>query len=100
MRQFNALLNQHYQTNRSVSNYARLLHVTANHLNALCRRALNKTASALIHERVMVEAQGVLSYSTLGVVQVGYELGLWTHRIFVHHFRKYTSTTPEVFRQR
>ena len=54
MRQFGALLNQHYRTKRSVSDYAPLPHVTANHLKALCRRVLSKTASALIHERVMV----------------------------------------------
>ena len=41
---------------------------------SLCRRVLSKTASALIHERVMV-AQRLLSHSTLSVAQVGYELG-------------------------
>jgi len=75
MRQFGALLNQHYRTKRSVSDYAPLLHVTVNHLKALCRRVLSKTASAVIHERVVVEAQGLLSHSALGVAQVGYELG-------------------------
>ena len=49
MRQFGVLLNQHSRTKRSVSDYAPLLHVTSNHLNALCRRILSKTASALIH---------------------------------------------------
>ena len=74
MRQFGALLNQHYRTKRSVSDYTPLPHVTVNHLNALCRRVLSKTASALIHERVMM-AQGLLSYSALSVAQVSYELG-------------------------
>ena len=69
------MLNQHYRTKRSVSDYAPLLHVTANHLKALCRRVFSKTASALIHERVVVEAQRLLSYSALGVAQVSYELG-------------------------
>ena len=75
MRQFGVLLNQHSRTKRSVSDYAPLLHVTANHLNALCRRVLSKIVSALIHERVVVEAQRLLSYSALGVAQVSYELG-------------------------
>ena len=74
MRQFDVLLNQHYRTKRSVSDYAPLPHVTANHLNALCRWVFSKTASALIHERVMM-AQGLLSYSALSVAQVSYELG-------------------------
>ncbi|MBF9238123.1 helix-turn-helix domain-containing protein [Hymenobacter sp. BT683] len=99
IRQLGALLNQHYRTKRSVRDYADLLHLSANHLNALCRRVLNKTASALIHERVIVEAQRLLSHSALGVAQVAYELGFEDASYFVRYFRKYAGTTPEAFRQ-
>ena len=99
IRQFGALLNQHYRTRRGVGDYAALLHITANHLNALCRRQLNKTASALIHERVITEAQRLLSHSALGVAQVAYELGFEDASYFVRYFRKYAGTTPEAFRQ-
>jgi AraC-like DNA-binding protein len=99
IRQFGALLNEHYRTRRSVRDYAELLHLTANHLNALCRRVLNKTASALIHKRVITEAQRLLSHSALGVAQVAYELGFADASYFVRYFRKYTGTTPEAFRQ-
>jgi AraC family transcriptional activator of pobA len=99
IRQFGTLLNQHYRTRRSVSDYADLLHITANHLNSLCRRLLNKTASALIHERIITEAQRLLSHTALGVAQVAYELGFEDASYFVRYFRKYTGTTPEAFRQ-
>ncbi|MBJ6110234.1 helix-turn-helix domain-containing protein [Hymenobacter sp. BT523] len=99
IRQFGALLNEHYRTRRSVRDYAELLHLTANHLNALCRRVLNKTASALIHERVITEARRLLSHSALSVAQVGYELGFEDSSYFVRYFRKYAGTTPEAFRQ-
>ncbi|MBF9220153.1 helix-turn-helix transcriptional regulator [Hymenobacter ruricola] len=99
IRQFGALLNEHYRTKRSVRDYAELLHLSANHLNALCRRVLNKTASALIHERVITEAQRLLSHSGLGVAQVAYELGFEDASYFVRYFRKYAGTTPEAFRQ-
>ena len=65
MQHFDALLNQYSRTKRSVSDYTLLLHVMANHLSALYRRALRKTASALIHERMMVEAQRLLNHSAL-----------------------------------
>lgn len=99
IRQFGALLNQHYRTHRSVSDYAARLHVTANHLNALCRRVLNKTASALIQERVITEAQRLLSHSALGVAQVADELGFADASYFGRYFRKSTGRTPEAFRQ-
>lgn len=99
IRQFGTLLNQYFRTHRSVRAYAGLLHVSANHLNALCRRVLNKTASALIHARVITEAQRLLSHSALGVAQVAYELGFEDASYFGRYFRKYTGRTPEAFRQ-
>jgi AraC family transcriptional activator of pobA len=99
IRQFGALLNTHYRSKRSVRDYAELLHVSANHLNALCRRQLNKTASTLIHERVIVEAQRLLTHSSLSVAQVAYELGFEDASYFVRYFRTYAGTTPEAFRQ-
>ncbi len=99
IRAFGALLNRHYRTRRSVRAYAELLHLTPNYLTALCRRVLNKTASDLIHERVVVEARRLLSYSALGVAQVAYELGFEDASYFVRYFHKYAGTTPEAFRQ-
>ena len=99
IRQFGALLNEHYRSRLGVREYAELLHVSANHLNALCRRVLNKTTSDLIHERITTEAQRLLSHSALGVAQVAYELGFEDASYFGRYFRKYTGRTPEAFRQ-
>jgi AraC-like DNA-binding protein len=83
-----------------VRDYAELLHLSPNHLNALCRRTLNKTASTLIHERAIVEAQRLLSHSALGVAQVAYELGFEDASYFVRYFHKYVGIiTPEAYRQ-
>ncbi|OON69662.1 helix-turn-helix domain-containing protein [Hymenobacter sp. CRA2] len=99
IRQFGALLNQYYRTMRTVQDYAAQLHLTANHLNAICRRVLNKTASTLIHERVVVEAQRLLATTALSVAEVAYELGFTDPSYFGRYFRKYTGRTPEAFRQ-
>ncbi|KAA9338195.1 helix-turn-helix domain-containing protein [Hymenobacter busanensis] len=99
VREFGALLNQHYRTLRTVQEYAKLLHLTPNHLNAVCRRVLNKTASALIHERVVTEAQRLLTHSAGSVAEVGYALGFEDASYFTRYFRKYTGRTPEAFRQ-
>ncbi|GAB3837608.1 helix-turn-helix domain-containing protein [Hymenobacter jeollabukensis] len=99
IRQFGALLNQHYRQQRTVQQYADMLHLTANHLNAVCRRVLNKTASALIHERVVVEAQRLLAHSALSVAQVADELGFDDPSYFGRYFRKYAGLPPEAYRQ-
>ncbi|WP_400193989.1 AraC family transcriptional regulator [Hymenobacter sp. B81] len=99
VRAFGALLNQHYRRKRTVQDYAALLHITPDHLNAVCRRVLNQTASALIHERVVTEARRLLRHSSLSVAQVAYELGFDDASYFTRYFRKYAGLTPEAFRQ-
>jgi AraC family transcriptional activator of pobA len=98
IRQFGALLNQHYRTRRSVQEYAELLHLTANHLNALCQRVLGQTASALIQARVVLEAQRLLTHSALSVAQVADELGFEDPSYFGRYFRKSVGMSPEAFR--
>lgn len=99
VREFGLLLNQHFRAEKTVRYYAERLHLTPNHLNAICRRILNKTASQLIHERVVVEAKRLLSHSAQTVTQVADVLGFDDASYFARYFRKYTGSAPEAFRQ-
>ena len=99
VRAFSQLLDAHFRTEKTVRFYADQLAVTANHLNALCRRVLNQTASELIHERVITEAQRRLTHSADTVGQVADALGFEDASYFTRYFKKYVGHTPESFRQ-
>ncbi|RYU79153.1 AraC family transcriptional regulator [Hymenobacter persicinus] len=99
VRDFGRLLNEHFRTRHAVADYAALLHLTPNHLNAVCRRVLNKTASALIQERIVVEARRLLRHSALSVAQVADRLGFEDASYFGRYFRKHAGQTPETYRQ-
>ncbi|MBC6605583.1 helix-turn-helix domain-containing protein [Hymenobacter sp. BT188] len=99
IREFGRLLNEHFRNEKTVGYYAERLSLTANHLNAICRRLLNKTASALIHERVVAEAQRQLKHSAQSVAQVADALGFEDASYFTRYFKKYVGQTPEAFRQ-
>lgn len=99
LREFGSLLNQRFRNQRTVQHYAQALHVSPNHLNALCRRHLGKTASTLIQERVLLEARRLLSHSNLTVAQVADTLGFEDASYFGRYFRKHTTQTPESFRR-
>lgn len=99
VRRFGQLLNAHFRTEKTVGYYAGALALTANHLNAICRRVLDKTASALIHERVVAEAQRLLTHSAQSVGQVADAVGFADASYFARYFRKYVGLTPEAFRQ-
>ncbi|QIL75129.1 AraC family transcriptional regulator [Hymenobacter sp. HDW8] len=98
IREFGRLLSQHFRTEKTVGYYAERLSLTGNHLNAICRRLLNKTASALIHERVVAEAKRQLKHSAHSVAQVADALGFEDASYFTRYFKKYTGQTPEAFR--
>ena len=99
VRAFSQLLDAHFRTEKSVRYYADKLAVTANHLNALCRRIVNQTASDLIHERVITEAQRLLAHSAQSVSQIADQLGFEDASYFTRYFKKYVGQTPEPFRQ-
>ncbi|TGE27674.1 AraC family transcriptional regulator [Hymenobacter metallicola] len=99
VREFSQLLNTHFRQEKSVRYYAERLALTANHLNAICRRILNKTASDLIHERVVAEAKRQLTHSAQSVAQVADAVGFEDASYFTRYFKKYAGQTPETFRQ-
>ncbi|PJJ52936.1 AraC family transcriptional regulator [Hymenobacter chitinivorans] len=100
VREFSQLLNEHFRQEKSVRYYAERLALTANHLNAICRRILNKTASDLIHERVVAEAKRQLTHSAQSVAQVADAVGFEDASYFTRYFKKYVGQTPEAFRHR
>ncbi|QIX60291.1 helix-turn-helix domain-containing protein [Hymenobacter sp. BT18] len=99
LRAFGSLINQHFRTSREVQHYADQLHVSPNHLNALCRRHLGKTASALVQERVLLEARRLLRHFPATIAQVADALGFEDASYFSRYFRKHSAQTPEAFRQ-
>ncbi|MBX0292945.1 AraC family transcriptional regulator [Hymenobacter sp. HSC-4F20] len=98
LREFGSLINQHFRSQRTVQLYADLLHVSPNHLNALCRRHLGKTASTLIQERVLIEARRLLRHTSATIAQVADALGFEDASYFSRYFRTHAGQTPEAFR--
>ncbi|MBO0358849.1 helix-turn-helix domain-containing protein [Hymenobacter sp. BT186] len=98
LREFGASINQQFRVHREVQYYADQLHVSPNHLNALCRRQLGKTASSFIQERVMMEARRLLRHTDATVAQIADTLGFEDASYFSRYFRKHTGLTAEVFR--
>ncbi len=99
LRNFMALINRHYRSMRLPREYAELLYITPNHLNALCQDLLGKTAGEVIRERVLLEAKRLLTNEQKTVAQIAAELNFPDNSYFSRFFRKYVSQTPEEFRK-
>ncbi|GAB3340495.1 helix-turn-helix transcriptional regulator [Larkinella ripae] len=98
VRQYEELLEQQFLTVREVSSYADQMHLTPNYLNHICKKVLGKTASQLLHERLVIEAQRLLTHTAQSVKEIGFQLGFEDPSYFVRFFKKHTRQTPAEFR--
>jgi AraC-like DNA-binding protein len=100
LKSFQQLINQYYRTMRLPKAYAELLYITPNHLNALCRELLGKTAGDVIRERVLLEAKRLLTNAGMSVLEIAYELNFKDNSYFTRFFKNYEGFTPEEFRKK
>ena len=99
-RRFKLLVEQHYLQATPVRDYAAALRVTERRLNEAVRQATGKTASALIQERILLEAKRLLTQSELGVSEVCYRLNFDDPAYFSRFFKKHTASSPLEFKKR
>jgi AraC family transcriptional regulator, transcriptional activator of pobA len=99
VRNFIKLIDKHYQKMRLPGQYAEILNVTPNHLNALCKEHLGMQAGAMIRNRIILEAKRLLINMDLTVAEVAYKLNFNDNSYFTKFFRKETGITPEDFRK-
>ncbi|RFM35565.1 helix-turn-helix domain-containing protein [Chitinophaga silvisoli] len=96
--QFHKLVSQHFLQYRQVSDYARMLHVTPNHLNRVVKNTTNRTASDAIQEMLVQEAKVLLQNTALSISEISYQLDFSEPAAFNHFFRKLTGGTPLSYR--
>ena len=97
IRQFEDLLETQFVEVRTIGDYAARMGLTPNHLNHICQKVLGKTASQLLQERLLIEAQRLLTHTALSVKEVGFQLRFDDPSYFVRFFKKHTGITPASF---
>lgn len=96
--QFELLIEQHFGAIKGVKDYAAKMNMTPNYLNAICSKALGKTAGEMIRDRVLLEAKRLLIHSPLSVCEMAYSLGYDDCSYFIRMFKKAVGLTPEQYR--
>ncbi|WP_281766084.1 helix-turn-helix domain-containing protein [Neptunitalea lumnitzerae] len=99
LKDFERLIEKHYITKRLPKEYAELLNVTPNYLNALCQKIKGVSAGAFIRNRLLLEAKRLLINSELSISEIAYQLDFKDNSYFSRFFRKYEGVTPLTFKR-
>lgn len=99
LKSFFSLVGEHYQTVHEVAWFAKELNVTPKTLNASCRKFLDTTAGAVIHEKLAAESKRRLLYSQAHLGEIAYELGFADPSHFNKFFKRQTGVLPSVYRK-
>ena len=94
---FENLLEESFTSQKSISYYASQLNISAKHLNRITQTVMQKTASEIITERVILEAKRMHIYLDEGLVEIAFRLGYEEYSYFARMFRKNTGITPSQF---
>lgn len=97
--EFEQLIEKHFQASKLPSDYAEMMHLSANYLNKLCKEETGQTAGTLIRKRIIIEAQRLLHYTNLSINEIADKLGFENPSYFITFFKKETHFPPDQFRR-
>jgi AraC family transcriptional activator of pobA len=98
-RRFRQLVEMGFREQRALDRYAQELGMTTTQLNRVCRTVFGKSALAVIHDRLLLEARRSLVYTSMTVAEVGYALGFSDPSYFTRFFVRATEIAPSEFRR-
>jgi AraC family transcriptional activator of pobA len=99
VRRFQEEVEARFRAERRIEVYAGELGITPTHLSRVCREVVGKSASALIHDRLLQEAMRNLAYTSLAVREIGEALGFADAAHFSKFFVRRIGRTPSHFRK-
>ncbi|UOK41905.1 MULTISPECIES: helix-turn-helix domain-containing protein [Flavobacterium] len=94
---FEALVEEHYKSEKSPSQYANRLNISAKHLNRITQNMVGKTTTDIILDRVFLEAKREMIAQKLSFNQIADLLGYEDYAYFSRLFRKKCGETPTSF---
>ena len=100
LKNFQRLIEKNFATLKLPMEYAALLYITPNHLNALSKDQAGVSAGELIRNRIILEAKRLLINSEISISDISNALNFNDNSYFTKFFKKHVGTTPEEFRKK
>jgi len=98
VRRFRQSIARRFREQPSMSACATELGITPTQLNRACQQVLGHNALAVLHARLLLEAQRELAYTTMSVKQIAFGLGFADAAYFTRFFQRHTGRSPSTWR--
>ena len=99
VREFNFLVENHFKTRHSLSDYAALMNKSKKTISNIFSKIGSKTPLQYIQDRKMLEARRLLQYSDLQVQEIAYEIGYHDIQTFSRFFKNNEGISPSKFKE-
>lgn len=97
---YRELVEQRYREQPAVTACAAEIGITGTQLNRVCRQVLGCSSVAVLHARLLLEAQRELAYTAMSVKQIAHGLGFADAAYFTRFYLRQTGLTPSEWRSR
>jgi len=98
VKRFFHLIEENNQKNLSMSDYARMIDVTPNHLTQTVKQLTGKTSTQIIKAKQLLEIKRLLVHTNLNVSEIANQLNFEDQSYFTKFFRRETGITPLQYR--
>lgn len=98
VKRFFQLVEENFQRNLSVNQYADILAITPNHLTQTIKQLTGKTSNDVLQSKQILEIKRLLIHTTMGVREISDYLNFSDQSYCTKFFKKVTGYTPLQFR--
>lgn len=98
VQRYQALVEARFRQQPGVAALAQQLGITPTQLNRVCGQVLGQPALAVLHARLLLEAQRELAYTGMSIKQVAMGLGFADAGYFTRFFQRRTGLAPSAWR--
>ena len=98
VKRFFHLVEENNQKNLSLSDYAGMIGVTANHLTQIVKVLTGKTSTQIIKSKQILEIKRLLVHTNLNVSEIANQLNFDDQSYFTKFFKRETGLTPFQYR--
>ncbi|MCC9043958.1 AraC family transcriptional regulator [Myroides sp. M-43] len=99
VKQYEHLVEKNFYELRFPKEYAQLLYVTPNYLNAICQKIKGQSAGEVIRSRILLESKRLLVNTNLSAAEIAYKLSFKDNSYFSRFFKKYVGVSPDEYRK-